>query len=244
MWPHFVSLFLRSWDNFTASLGSTTLGFFSPFLVPVVGVCVFGYVAHRREGWSGVRAHFGKTLSLAALVAILAECIVYTPLFVSDVVRVIYTDHQDLVRVNQALVHTNSTLMGEIQGAKNSKPSPKDVPKPQFGVLWTPRGLSVHNTGESRAFYLFGWKRWNGPPRMLGQPLLVAPANQEEIRQEFKVPASAPVSGSLIVPYDLLLMDEDKQTKFVAKLSAVLTLSSGNIAGQEMHTLDVSIGGW
>src|SRR6266853_2576071 len=103
MWHHAGSLLLRSWSNFTAALGSNTLGFISPFLVALVGVLLYAAVLLWREGWRAVIAHFQQRLKLAALVAIAAEIVVYAPIFVWNVANTIYMDHEALVAENRAL---------------------------------------------------------------------------------------------------------------------------------------------
>jgi hypothetical protein len=98
-----VNILFRSWSDFTDSLGSTTLGFFAPQVVPAVALAIYIVIVFRRAGWAGVKEHIGKTLGIAAGVAIAAEIAVYGLILILTVPRTIYSDHVSLAHRVQAL---------------------------------------------------------------------------------------------------------------------------------------------
>lgn len=107
------------------------MGFIAPFLVPIVGFVVYGYIIYRREGWSGVRDHLTKTLTMAFLVAVAAELIVYAPIFTFSIAKTIYTDHMDLVTAkNNVLPYNNNLRIIRFER------SPYDAEKPIFINLY------------------------------------------------------------------------------------------------------------
>lgn len=97
MFHHFVNLLGRSWIAFVDSLGDTSLGFISPYVVPIVGLVVYGWVIHQRDGWEAVKQHLKETLTRAVIVAIAAEVLVFGSIFGWTVVKTVYADHQSLV---------------------------------------------------------------------------------------------------------------------------------------------------
>jgi hypothetical protein len=104
MWVHFVHLLSQSWSSFIAALGSSTLGFLSPFLVAISSVVIFGAVAYRRSGWAALMDHFKQTMGIAAAVALGAEIIIYAPIFFWNVTKTVYLDHAGLVAAKKMLL--------------------------------------------------------------------------------------------------------------------------------------------
>ncbi len=108
MWSHAISLAHRSWDAFITAIGSTTLGFTAPFVVPIIGFLLVLLVAFTRQGRKGVGEHIKRTLTIAAFVGLTGGLIVYGSIFGWSVIKTIFVDHQ-------AIVSERNTLRDRIQ---------------------------------------------------------------------------------------------------------------------------------
>jgi hypothetical protein len=147
--PHFVNLLSRCWRDFTvSSLGSNPLGFIAPYFVPVVGVLVYAVVIFARDGWTAVKEHFQRTITLAVVVGIAAELIVYAPIFIMSTIKTVYSDHHNLVFANGDLrsangkLHTDNTELAKERDGWKAKAERSTSNPPQQKTVAT-------NTTES-----------------------------------------------------------------------------------------------
>jgi hypothetical protein len=108
------------------AFGSTTLGLVVPLVVvPVVGAILVFLLTLWREGRDGVMSHLRKTFTLAAIVVICGEALVYGSIYGYWVMRTVYKDHGDLVTVTserdqlaaskQQLQTENSDLVSKLE---------------------------------------------------------------------------------------------------------------------------------
>lgn len=167
----------RTWQAFVGAFGNTTLGFVVPVIViPVVGLVLVFLVTLIREGRAGVKTHLGKTFTLAAIVAICGEALVYGSIFGYWLLRTVYQYHQELASAATAIRLTdkqssdtiNATYEGQLkqlQGELSSAKSELDSRKHMLHV----GDPAFHNmTDTVRAFMT--WRRnigYNAPCRIL-----------------------------------------------------------------------------
>jgi hypothetical protein len=169
MWSHLLRLLGRSFSSFTGALGNTNLGFIVPFLVPVLVVVIYGGVAYWRQGWPALVEHIWKTLSIAAVVAIAAEVVVYGPIFMWAVVKEIYSDHTALVGAlgeNHTLKNEHEQDKGEISDLKSrmeqvtfalrqEQQKNTDL-QARFAVSKVPQMVPAHPARDPNGLYQFG----------------------------------------------------------------------------------------
>ena len=130
---HALNLLDRSWQTFTQDLGTTTLGFVTPLLVFGLIITVTLFLLFRKQGGAAVRGYVRAAVA-TAVVSVAAFGIVYGSIFVKSVVKTIYTDHQNLVSVNEALRTENARF--------KQPPLPPPTPSgPKLTILFRKREL-------------------------------------------------------------------------------------------------------
>jgi hypothetical protein len=110
---HFWHLLLASWFSTVASMGTTTLAICVPLVVYFIRTVY-------KHGWPFVREHLRRTLGEGARWAVGAWLI----LFACNVVKNVYTDHQQLVQNVEQM---------KIAAANAAKPAPPKL----VGLGWT-----------------------------------------------------------------------------------------------------------
>src|ERR1035437_8853950 len=120
----YLDLVGRTWQGLVGALRDTTLGFGVPgHGLPVVGLALGVLVTRIREGRAGVKTHLGKTFTLAAIVAICGEALVYGSIFGYWLFRTVYQYHQELASAATAIRLTdkqssdtiNATYEGQLK---------------------------------------------------------------------------------------------------------------------------------
>src|ERR1700690_65371 len=93
MWQHALNLFFRSWDNFTNSLGSTTLGFIATPLIVVAGAVVLYAIKVRRQEKTDVKSHLRQILTEGAISTGFSALLVYGVILLWQIPKTIFDDH-------------------------------------------------------------------------------------------------------------------------------------------------------
>jgi hypothetical protein len=108
MWPHFVNLLSRSWDSFLHAMGTTGLGFFTPLVVFVLTVLATLGVIVWKQGKDAMKQHWKQSAAITTGVTLAVMLVVYSPIFLWNVVKTVYSDHEGLTVENTHLMAENS----------------------------------------------------------------------------------------------------------------------------------------
>jgi hypothetical protein len=98
-----LDLLSRSWDNFLKALGTTTLGFFVPTIISIIGIGIAGLlISIHRQGRQIALARWTKSVSKTVGGSTAIAIIVYGSIFGWNLLRTLETDHDSLMQLQSS----------------------------------------------------------------------------------------------------------------------------------------------
>jgi hypothetical protein len=118
LWPaewrsELLSLLAKSFSAFTRSFGTNNRGWFwSEISLPILLTLVTSTLIRIFRG-RGAMSRYCRETALVGILAPIAVNVLLCPLYIRNVVRAVYDDHQSLLSKNARLAQENEGLLGE-----------------------------------------------------------------------------------------------------------------------------------
>lgn len=121
MWSHFANLISHSWQAFLRAEGTTGLGWIGDRIaLPVASFVVAVIVIGMRDGKAAAKEHWGKTLTVAFVAAVVVLMVWHGTILGWKVISTTYKDHMDLVAANHILREENQQVRQQMNTSQST----------------------------------------------------------------------------------------------------------------------------